>query len=95
MVVDVGDFSGTRMGKQDEKAKTRARAGLIRQLDSNSGLAAQLSFYEVVTGDWRNLFKQLDQIDKVTAQDIQRVAKEYFTTKNRTVAVIETTPTEN
>ncbi|MHC4545376.1 MAG: M16 family metallopeptidase [Planctomycetota bacterium] len=76
------------------KAKTRARAGLIRQLDSNSGLAGQLTSYEVVTGDWRNLFNQLDQIDKVTAEDIQRVAKEYFTKKNRTVGVIETTAAE-
>jgi len=77
------------------KAKTRSRASLIRQLDSNSGLAAQLTFFEVVTGDWRNLFKQLDDIDKVQAEDIQRVAKEYFTTKNKTVGIIETTPTEN
>jgi len=77
------------------KAKTRSRAALIRQLASNSGLAAQLTFYEVVTGDWRNLFKQLDDIDKVQAQDIQRVAKEYFTTKNQTVGIIETTITEN
>ncbi len=76
------------------KAKTRARAGLIRQLDSNSGLAAQITFYEVVTGDWRNLFTQLDQIDEVTAEDVQRVAKEYFTKKNRTVGVIETTAVE-
>jgi len=77
------------------KAKTRARAGLIRQLDSNSGLAAQITFYEVVTGDWRNLFKQLDKIDRVTADDIQRVAKEYFTKKNRSVGVIETAEAEN
>ncbi len=73
------------------KAKTRARASLVRQLDSNSGLAAQLTFYEVVTGDWRNLFKQLDKIEKVTAEDIQRVAGEYFTTKNRSVGIIKTT----
>jgi len=77
-----------------EKAKTRCRASLIRQLDSNSGLAALSTFYEVVTGDWRNLFKQLDKIEQVTAEDIQRVAKEHFTTKNRTVGVIVTT-TEN
>jgi predicted Zn-dependent peptidase len=76
------------------KAKTRARAGLIRQLDSNSGLAEQITFYEVVTGDWRNLFTQLDRIDEVTAEDIQRVAKEYFTRINRTVGVIETTAAE-
>lgn len=74
-----------------EKAKTRTRAGLIRQLNSNSGLAAQLTFYEAITGDWRNLFKQLDQIDAVSAEDIQRVAKEYFTTRNRTVGIIKTT----
>ncbi len=78
-----------------EKAKTRSRAGLIRQLASNSGLASQLTFYEVITGDWRNLFKQLDDIDMVTAEDIQRVAKKYFTTKNQTVGIIDTTPTEN
>jgi predicted Zn-dependent peptidase len=78
-----------------KKAKTRSRAGLIRQLDSNSGMAEQLTFYAVVTGDWRNLFKQLDKIEKVTAEDIQRVAKEYFTSKNRTVGVIETMPAEN
>jgi predicted Zn-dependent peptidase len=78
-----------------EKAKTRARASLIRQLDSNSGLAELLTFYEVLTGDWRNLFKQLEQIDRVTAEDIQRVARTYFTTKNRTVGIIETTISEN
>ena len=85
----------TELVSPDElaKAKTRARASLIRQLDSNSGLAAQLTYYEVVTGDWRNLFNQLDKIEKVTAEDIRRVAKECFTTKNRTVGLIETTQT--
>ncbi len=73
-----------------KKAKTRIRAGLIRQLDSNSGLAAELTFYEVITGDWHNLFKQLDKIEKVTAADVQRVAQTYFITKNRTVGLIET-----
>ncbi|MBN1803801.1 MAG: insulinase family protein [Sedimentisphaerales bacterium] len=77
------------------KAKTRSRASLIRQLDSNSGLASLLTFYDVVTGDWHNLFKQLDDIDKVTAEDIRRVAKEYFVTRNRTVGIIDTTQTED
>jgi predicted Zn-dependent peptidase len=76
-----------------KKAKTRARAGLIRQLGSNMGLAQQLTSYQVLTGDWRNLFRQLDRIDKVTAEDILRVAKETFTTKNRTVGLIATAET--
>jgi predicted Zn-dependent peptidase len=73
-----------------QKAKTRARADLIRQLNSNMGLARQLSYYQVITGDWRNLFRKLELIEQVTAEDIKRVAKEYFTDKNKTVGTLET-----
>jgi predicted Zn-dependent peptidase len=73
-----------------EKAKTRARADVIRQLGSNSGLALQLAYNQAITGNWRNLFKDLDRINAVTADDIQRVAKKYFVPKNRTVAAIKT-----
>jgi len=72
------------------KAKTRSRADVIRSLNSNSGLAQQLVEYQVLTGDWRNLFRDLDKINAVTAADIQRVAQKYFVTKHRTVAVIHT-----
>ncbi len=74
-----------------EKAKTRARADLIRQLRSNSGLAGQLAYYEATTGDWRNLFTRLDAIQAVTTEDIQRVARETFVRSNRTVGEIRTT----
>jgi predicted Zn-dependent peptidase len=77
-----------------DKAKTRVRASLIRELSSNRGMAAELTFYQVVTGDWRNLFKELDKISNVTTDDIQRVAKEYFVSKNRSIGTIETV-TEN
>jgi len=78
-----------------KKAKTSVRADIIRQLDSNFALAMNLAFYDVLTGDWRNLFKELDKIEQVTAEDIQRAAKEYFTSKNRSVGIIKTTPIEN
>ena len=74
-----------------ERAKTRARAALIRQLQSNTGIAGQMTFYEVVTGDWRNLFRRLDQIEAVTDADLRRVAQETFRRSNRTVALIQTT----
>jgi predicted Zn-dependent peptidase len=67
-----------------ERVKTKIRAGLIRQLDSNSGLAQQLPFYETMYGDWRVMFKGLEDIEKVTAADVQRVAKEYFVPERRT-----------
>ncbi|MEH1801483.1 MAG: pitrilysin family protein [Nostoc sp.] len=68
-----------------QRVKTQARASLLRTLDSNMGMAQQLLEYEVKTGSWRNLFKQLDDISAVTAADIERVAKETFTPKNRTI----------
>ncbi len=73
-----------------KKAKTRARADVIRQLNSNSGLALQLAYKQAITGDWRNLFKDLDKINGVTSEDIQRVAKKCFVSKNKTVALIKT-----
>ena len=68
-----------------ERVKTQARAGLLRALDSNMGMAQQLLEYEIKTGAWRNLFKQIDALEAVTANDVQRVAKATFTPENRTV----------
>ncbi len=77
--------------KVDEESlariKLRTRAGLIRQLDDNAGLAQLLAEYYATYGDWRRLFTDLDEIDKVTADDVQRVVRQYFTNDNRTVAV--------
>ena len=69
-----------------DRAKTQARAGLLRSLDSNSGMAESLVEYQAKTGDWHNLFEQLKAIDAVTADDILRVARTTFTEQNRTIA---------
>lgn len=71
-----------------DRVKTQARAGLLRSLNSNMGMAQALLDYEVKTGDWRNLFAQIDQISKVTSVDVQRVAQATFTPQNRTVGRI-------
>lgn len=74
-----------------QSVKTRVRAGLLRQLDSNSGLAFQLASYQTIHGDWRELFREVERIDKVTAADIRRVANATFVPSKRTVAKIEST----
>jgi predicted Zn-dependent peptidase len=71
--------------------KTRAKANLIRGLASNSGLAGQLATAQARYGDWRELFRQVDRIDKVTAADIRRVAEATFKEGNRTVGIMEST----
>jgi predicted Zn-dependent peptidase len=71
--------------------KTRAKVGLLRGLDSNEGLASQLALYQSRYDDWRELFRSVDRIDKVSKADIRRVAKQIFVPSNRTVGIIETT----
>lgn len=71
-----------------EKVLNNLDADLVRGLRSNSGLASQLSLYQAVAGDWRYILKSRDNVAKVTAADVQRVATQYFTKSNRTVAVL-------
>ena len=71
--------------------KTRSRAGLLRGLADNQGLANALAEAQTRYGDWRELFRQLDRVDKVTKADIRRVANQVFVETNRTSAEIDTT----
>ena len=69
-----------------QRVKTKLRAALIRKLGSNSGLAQELTYYDANFGDWRKLFTELDDYNKVTADDVMRVAKTYLVKDSRTVA---------
>ena len=72
------------------KFRTRAKAGLVRALGSNLGLAMHLTDYQLLFGDWRELFRYIERLDKVTKADIRRVANQTFQETNRVVAMIET-----
>ena len=69
--------------------RTRAKANLLRSLDSNEGLASNLALYQTRYGDWRELFHQVDNLDKVNKADIRRIANQTFVPTNRTVGIIE------
>ncbi len=71
-----------------KRVKTKTRASLVRQLDSNSGLAQLLTSAYANYGDWRKIFTDIDDVDKVTAADVQRVADKYFTDMNRTTGFL-------
>jgi predicted Zn-dependent peptidase len=72
-----------------QKVKTRNRASYIRGLRSNNGLASSLAQYEELWGDWRKMFDYLDELDAVTVQDVQRVAKEALRPGNRVVGIMK------
>ncbi len=84
-----------RLKKEDisddelKMVKTRAKANLIRSLDSNEGLATNLAIFQTMYGDWRELFRSVDRIEAVSKADIRRVAIQVFVPTNRTVGVIE------
>jgi len=73
-----------------ERFKTRAKADMLRGLADNDGLAHTLAEYQTRFGDWRQMFLDLDKIDKVSKADIRRVANKIFIESNRTSARIET-----
>jgi predicted Zn-dependent peptidase len=77
-----------------EGVKQRARASFIRSLQGNRGMAMQLAAFQALTGDWREMFQQIDKIESVTLDDIKRIAGEIFVASNRTVAIIDTADTE-
>jgi predicted Zn-dependent peptidase len=65
-----------------------------RRMGTNGGLARNLTEYEAVTGSWRYLTGYRSRVAGVTAADIQRVAREYFTRENRMVGFITKKGTE-
>lgn len=71
-----------------EKTRNQLKADFIRGLASNSGLANKLSYYEMLAGDYHYLSDYLNVIDKVTPEDIIRVARKYLVKENRTVATL-------
>ena len=75
-----------------DRVKTQARAGLVRSLASNSGMASLLTEYEAKTGSWRNVFAELEAIQSVTAADVQRVASATFQPNARTVGKLLPAP---
>jgi predicted Zn-dependent peptidase len=75
------------------KFKTRAKADLLRAMRDNQQFADLLAEHQSRYGDWREAFRYLDRIDKVTKADIRRVASETFQKNNRTVAMSNTRQT--
>jgi predicted Zn-dependent peptidase len=69
--------------------RTRAKANLLRGLSSNEGLASELALYQSRYDDWRELFHQVENLDKVSKADIRRIANQTFVPTNRTVGIIE------
>jgi zinc protease len=70
-----------------QKAMNQIESEFIFGQDSVHQLATMLGAWESVAS-WKLLAEYLDGIRKVTAADVQRVARQYLTPEKRTVAIL-------
>jgi predicted Zn-dependent peptidase len=75
-----------------QRVRNQNYAQLVRNMESNMGLAQTISGYEVMfRWDYINTYQQ--RIEAVTPADIQRVAKKYFRDDNKSVVhLVPSTP---
>ncbi|HEX5222829.1 MAG TPA: pitrilysin family protein [Verrucomicrobiae bacterium] len=69
-----------------QKVKNNFAAGEYRKLTSNMAILMQLIQNDGL-GNWREINEAGPKLQAVTAADVQRVAKQYFTRENRAVGV--------
>ena len=69
-----------------QKAKNKGEAAFIRGLASTSGLASRVGRADLMRG-WRSILTDLDDLKKVTNDDIKRVAAAYFVKDNSLTAI--------
>jgi len=70
-----------------QKIKNQKLMEFYEQIETINGKSNNIGTYEVFFGDYRKMFDAPASYDKVTATDVQNVAKKYFTKSNRTVGV--------
>ena len=71
-----------------DKVFNLAESSYIFSLDSNSGIAWQLSYYQTVFKDWRYMINYLDNLKRISVNDIHTVYDKYIRDNNKTVAVL-------
>jgi len=92
LINTVENFSAEKPTEQDvDRIKTKYLKDIELELNSSERIGLGLSEY-IAQGDWRLLFYQRDQLKKVSAADIVRVADKYFKASNRTMGTF--IPTE-
>jgi len=67
------------------RAKARFELGLLQSLDTASGKAEQIGFYDTVLGDLSAPFRRLETIRRLTAGELRTVARRYLDRHSRTV----------
>ncbi|MFN0247560.1 MAG: hypothetical protein ACKV2T_11790, partial [Kofleriaceae bacterium] len=68
--------------------KNQVQSGFVFSLDNVQGLAEAIGRSWILTGSSSSFMGDVDQIETVTAADVQRVVKMYLTPELATIVVI-------
>lgn len=71
--------------KEFQKIKNQVESQFVLQNSSMVGIAEQLANYHVYFGDANLINTEIERYNKVTREDLQRVAKRYLSKDNRVV----------
>ena len=94
LYAEIESLNNTLPSEQEiQKAKNQIEASFVFGQDSLYMQAMKIGKFEIL-GGWKLMDTYLEGIRKVTPQDIQRVAKKYFTEENRTVGILIPTKSE-
>lgn len=72
-----------------QKVKNQKLIEFYGQVETINGKSNNIGTYEVFFGDYKKMFDAPAQYNKVTADDIKRVANKYFLKSNRTVGILK------
>lgn len=72
-----------------QKVKNQKLMQFYSQIETINGKSNNLGTYELFFGDYKKMFNAPAEYEKVTAEDVKRVANEYFKKSNRTVGILK------
>lgn len=75
-----------------DKAKNRLELGFLHGMETASGKAEQIGFYETVLGDAGRIFSQLEAYRRVTREQVLDVARTRLVPARRTVILVRIKP---
>jgi zinc protease len=70
------------------RAKSMAAVAFWKKLSTIDGKAQLLGEYEIFHGDWAKLFCAPEELERVTAADVNAVARDVLAVNRRTVGVL-------
>ena len=75
--------------KELQKVKNQKLIEFYGQVETINGKSNNIGTYEVFFGDYKKMFDAPAAYNKVTAEDIKRVANKYLTRSSRTVGILK------